>query len=155
APAEIIVRVRDTGLGISAEMMPRIFGLFVQADDHASYSAGGLGIGLSLVKRLVEMHGGRVEAHSAGPGQGREFVVRLSALDDQQIEPPSLPSPAPAAVARKVLVVDDNRAAADTMAKVLNYFGHEVRVAYDGPEALEIAHQFQPDAALLDIGLPG
>ena len=152
---EIVIHVRDTGLGISKEMMPRIFGLFFQADDHASYSAGGLGIGLSLVKNLVEMHGGRVEAHSEGPGRGSDFVVRLPAPDDQQVEPAPTPLASGPGASQRILVVDDNRAAADTMAKILSFFGHEVRVAYDGQQALAFAQEFHPDAALLDIGLPG
>ena len=151
---EVVLRVRDTGVGITPELLPRIFDLFTQADRTLDRSQGGLGIGLSLVQRLVELHGGRVEAHSAGLGQGSEFLVRLPALSPateaiaplETVEQPAPPS--------RVLVVDDNLDAADLLVMVLQTFGHEVQVAYSGQTALEMAIQYQPDFVLLDIGLP-
>jgi PAS domain S-box-containing protein len=151
---EAVIHVRDNGIGISEEMLPRVFDLFAQAGDHRTHVEGGLGIGLSLVKRLVEMHGGSVEAHSAGPGKGSEFVIRLPVLVDQTAEKEPVPEPA-VGPPRRILVVDDNRSSADSMAMVLRTFGHEVAVAYDGPDALAMAADFHPDAALLDVGLPG
>jgi CheY-like chemotaxis protein len=152
---QAVVRVRDNGTGIAPEVLPRIFDLFAQAEGALERSQGGLGIGLTLVRGLVEMHGGVVAAHSAGPGQGTEFVVRL----------PLRPTPplAPGAVARargvrrglRVLVVDDNRDAAESVALLLRLWGHATVVAYDGPGALELAGRAAFDAALLDLGLPG
>ncbi|HZT80802.1 MAG TPA: ATP-binding protein, partial [Gemmataceae bacterium] len=155
---EVVARVRDTGIGIAPEMRGRIFELFAQADRSvASPSQWGLGIGLALVKRLVEMHGGAVECHSAGPNQGSEFVVRLPLLREG---PCPKPAPRPAACAAPgpglhVLVVDDNADAAESLAMLLRLKGHDVRLAHDGPSALRAAHDRPPDVAVLDIGLPG
>jgi len=153
---QALVRVRDTGLGISADLLPRVFDLFTQGDRSLDRSEGGLGIGLTLVRRLVEMHGGSVEAQSAGPGCGSEFVVRLPLLTlphecpaGQEAELPQQTGP------RRVLLIDDNRDAAESMTVLLELWGHEVRIAYNGPDALALAAEFRPDAALLDIGLPG
>jgi PAS domain S-box-containing protein len=156
---EIVVRVRDTGMGIAPELLPRVFDLFVQADQSLARSQGGLGIGLTMVRSLTEMHGGRVEAHSAGSGRGSEFVVRLPLLDGAA--PGGAPArervaPAESAVvARRVLVVDDNDDAAQSLALVLRLAGHHVQVAHDGPEALALAGAHGPEVVLLDIGLPG
>jgi signal transduction histidine kinase/ActR/RegA family two-component response regulator len=155
---EGVVRVRDTGMGIPAEMLASVFDLFTQGDHSLDRSQGGLGIGLTLVRQLVEMHGGRVEAHSEGPGRGSEFLVRLPALPVE--EPAEAPEPAaPGRPARgprrRVLVVDDNRDAAESLALLLGVAGHEARVSHDGPSALAAAAEFRPDAVLLDIGLPG
>ncbi len=152
-----VVRVRDTGIGIPPDMLARIFGLFAQVGRPQERAEGGLGIGLSLVKSLTEMHGGTVEAHSAGPGQGSEFIVRWP-LPTQEA-PQSLPghpekSPAPEPAVR-VLLVDDNADAADSLAMLLRLWGHEVAVAHDGPTALRTAEALDPQVALLDIGLPG
>ena len=154
-PDEIVLRVRDSGVGIAPELLPRIFDLFVQADHPPNLAQGGLGIGLTLVKRLVEMHGGRVEAHSDGPGKGSEFVVRLPAA-------PGAASSGPAtdltterrAIGRRVLVLDDNADSAESLAELLRLWGHEVRTAHSGSEALDAARDFKPDAALLDLGMP-
>jgi signal transduction histidine kinase/DNA-binding response OmpR family regulator len=155
---DVVLRVRDTGLGIPPEMLSSIFDLFTQAERSLDRSQGGLGIGLTLVRRLVEMHAGRVEAFSAGANQGSEFVVRLPALDE------AAPSARPTNGATKglvqgpscrVLVVDDNTDAADSLAMLLRLAGHEVEVAHDGPTALAVAEEQKPDMLLLDIGLPG
>jgi PAS domain S-box-containing protein len=153
------VRVRDSGEGISRELLPHVFDLFTQGDRSPARSEGGLGIGLALVKRLVELHGGTVEASSAGPGRGSEFVVRLPALADGS----AVADPGPDAGSRRpggqagcrVLVVDDNRDSADSIALLLSRWGHDARVAYDGPAALEAARDYRPQLVLLDIGLPG
>jgi PAS domain S-box-containing protein len=156
---QLVLRVQDTGIGIAPDMLPRIFDLFVQAERRLDRSQGGLGIGLTLVRRLVEMHGGTVEAHSDGPGQGSEFVVRLPALTaEQQREllgkPPEARQPA-VSTARRILVVDDNVDAAESLAVLLRLEGHEVRVAADGPVALAAAQADPPEMVVLDLGMPG
>jgi PAS domain S-box-containing protein len=158
-----VIRVQDTGIGIASTMLSRIFELFVQAERRLNRSMGGLGIGLSLVKKLVELHGGSVEAFSPGLGGGSEFVVRLRAIshgDPVQGEvggalraTGKTPGAAPAGL--RVLVVDDNVDAADSLATMLKLNGHELRVAYDGPGTLAIAQTFRPQVVLLDLGLPG
>ena len=153
-----VIRVRDTGIGISPELLPRIFELFTQAERSLDRSQGGLGIGLSLVQRLVELHGGSVQVHSA-LGQGSEFVVRLPLLRTAMAPSPS-PLPAldiaqPSAKRCRILVVDDNVDAAQCLAALLEMTGHEVRLAYDGAAAVEAAIAYQPDVMVLDIGLPG
>jgi CheY-like chemotaxis protein len=150
------VRVRDSGVGIPTEMLPRIFDLFMQVDRTLDRAQGGLGIGLTLVRRLVEMHGGRVEAHSDGPGRGSEFVVHFPAPEVAALTPEA--PPVAAATAHRplrVLVVDDNLDAAESLVMLLGLDGHEVRMAHSGVEALEAAAVFRPEVVLLDIGLPG
>jgi PAS domain S-box-containing protein len=155
----VVIRIRDNGIGISPEMQPRIFDLFVQVDHAATRSQGGLGIGLTLVKNLVEMHGGSVEAASEGLGCGSEFVIRLPlaikipSVADSNASPEQRPTTSPAAY--QVLIVDDNQDAAMSLAMLLRFKGHEVRVAYDGPSALQLAASYRPDIVLLDIGMPG
>jgi PAS domain S-box-containing protein len=154
---EAVITVRDTGLGIPAEMLPHIFDMFAQVNRTLGRAQGGLGIGLALVRRLVELHGGRVEARSAGEGTGSEFVVRLPMAAPR---PPDgergRPSETPArAGARRVLVVDDNRDAAESLARLLRLRGHEVRVAHDGVQAMALATALQPELILLDLGMPG
>jgi PAS domain S-box-containing protein len=154
---QAVIRVRDNGIGIPRPMLRNIFELFSQVERGEQHSQGGLGIGLTLVKRLVEMHGGQVEAHSEGPGQGSEFVLRLP-LRNSAGSGEASPSPAPAGQAgrlRKVLVVDDNRDAATSLAFLLNAIGHEARTAHDGSQALVEAEHFLPDVVVLDIGMPG
>ena len=157
---EAVLRVRDTGIGIAPDMLPKVFGLFVQVDHAATRSQGGLGIGLTLVKNLVEMHKGTVEASSAGLGKGSEFVVRLP-LSAQEgwrrtEEESGETAHAPArSSGRLLLVVDDNTDAADSLAMLLRLQGHEVRVAHDGPAALEMAKGYRPEMVFLDIGMPG
>jgi signal transduction histidine kinase/DNA-binding NarL/FixJ family response regulator len=152
----IEISVRDTGIGIPADMLHRVFDMFTQVTQSLERSQGGLGIGLTLVKRLIEMHGGSVEARSAGRGRGSEFVVRLPEHAGADLPPraEALPEGAPAAAARRVMVADDNRDAADSLAFMLRAGGHEVRIAYDGQQALELAEAFRPSLALIDIGMP-
>jgi PAS domain S-box-containing protein len=152
----VVLRLRDTGVGIAADMLPKVFDLFVQAERRLDRSRGGVGIGLTLVKRLVELHGGSVEAKSDGPGRGSEFVVRLPALAEDEAsaagERKARP-PAPA-VPRRVLVVDDNPDGADSLAMLLRLEGQQVRVAYDGPAALALAREARPELVFLDLGMP-
>ncbi len=156
--SDAVVTVRDTGVGIPGDMLPRVFEMFEQAAQSLDRSQGGLGIGLTLVRRLTEMHGGSVEAQSDGPGKGSSFVVRLPVV----LTPPDPKKPAPAdggasipARAKgRVLVVDDNKDAALSLAILLQMVGYEVVMAHDGVEAVERATAFRPDVALLDIGLP-
>jgi CheY-like chemotaxis protein len=155
---EAIVRVRDTGVGIAPAMLPRIFDLFTQAPGCESRSQGGLGIGLNLVRNLIEMHGGSVQATSAGHGHGSEFVVRLPLV---ATAPPAAtnagkkPEYTPRGPCRRVLVIDDNRDSAEMMAALLRVTGHDVRIAYDGPTALDLARVQPPDIVLCDISMPG
>jgi PAS domain S-box-containing protein len=152
---ECVLRVRDTGVGIAPDLLPRIFDLFTQAERSLARSQGELGIGLALVQRLVEMHGGRVEAHSS-LGQGSEFVVRLpmASAAEAQSSPPTEHS-RPTGPSLRVLVVDDNVDTAESLAMLLKESGHDVRTVHDGPTALEAALNYRPDVVLLDIGLPG
>jgi PAS domain S-box-containing protein len=157
AKGEAVVRVRDSGVGIAAEMLPRIFELFTQVDGSLERSHGGLGIGLSLVRRLVEMHGGTVEARSEGLGRGSEFLVRLPILDQPPQEQPVSSGDSEkiaAAPKRRILVVDDNRDSATSLGMMLSLMGNETRTAHDGVEAVEQAAAFRPDVILLDLGLP-
>jgi PAS domain S-box-containing protein len=149
---QAVIRVRDNGRGIAADQVPRIFDLFMQADVSIERSVSGLGIGLALVKSLVEMHGGTVDAYSAGVGHGSEFVVRLPITAEA-------PTPQPVderttTAAHRILVVDDSRDAAESLAMLLDLTGNETHTAHDGLEAVETAARVRPDLVLLDIGLP-
>jgi PAS domain S-box-containing protein len=152
------IRVKDNGVGIAPDVLPRVFDLFTQADASLERSQGGLGVGLTLVKRLVELHDGAVEAHSAGLGQGAEFVVSLPLLPAQpastpvekQIEPPRESS-----TPLRILVVDDNIDAAHSLQLLLELSGHHVSTVHSGLETLEAARAYKPDVILLDIALPG
>ena len=148
------LRVSDNGVGIAPELLPRIFDLFSQAERSLDRSQGGLGIGLCLVQRLVELHGGTVAVHSV-LGKGSEFVMRLPMVAGEALPQPTVQAVALAYAACRVLVVDDNVDAAQTLADLLAMSGHEVRMAHDGPGALAAAVMWNPDAVLLDIGLPG
>jgi len=152
------ILVRDSGSGIAAEELPRLFQMFYQTNHAASPSHGGLGIGLALVSRIVQMHGGSVDATSDGPGSGSEFVVRLPLVELSHVPAPAASAHANSVVVsstrRRILVVDDNEDNAESLALLLRRHGGEVRTAYDGQAALEAAHAFQPDVVLLDIGLP-
>ncbi|HVK19446.1 MAG TPA: PAS domain S-box protein [Fimbriiglobus sp.] len=155
---DAVVRVKDTGVGIPGEKLPRLFEMFFQVDRTLERSQGGLGIGLSLVRRLVELHGGRVDARSEGVGKGSEFIVRLPVLVEKSI-PPQSQEPGgngrTKTTARRILVVDDNRDSADSLAMLLRLTGHEVHAAYDGVEGVEAAERVRPEVVLLDIGMPG
>ena len=151
-----VLRVRDTGVGIAPELLPRIFDLFTQAERSLDRSQGGLGIGLCLVQRLVELHGGSVEAYSV-LGQGSEFVVRLPVMltSTPPSSSPSTETAQPPEKGCRVLIVDDNVDSARSLADLLKMSGHDVRLAHDGPPALQTAINYRPDVVLLDIGLPG
>ena len=153
--AQAVVRVRDDGIGIAAEQLPHLFTMFTQADTSLERTRDGLGIGLTLVKAVVEMHGGTVEARSDGLGRGSEFEVRLAALEDASATiAPAADSEPTTRVGHRVLIVDDNYDGADSLAMLLEEVGHETHLAHDGVEALEVAERIRPDAVLLDIGLP-
>ncbi len=153
---QAVVRVRDEGVGIHPEMLPRVFDMFRQADRTGGRSRGGLGIGLFIVRRIAEMHGGSVNAISAGLGQGTEVIVRLPALAAG--DAPVAARPATVArvqgVRRRVLIVDDNADAAESLAVLLSLSGHDTRMAYDGEAAMTVAAEFRPDVVFLDIGMP-
>jgi CheY-like chemotaxis protein/two-component sensor histidine kinase len=151
-----VLRVRDTGVGIAAELLPHIFDLFMQAERLMDRSQGGLGIGLCLVRRLVELHGGTVEVDS-GVGQGSEFVVRLPTGPMPALlpSPPVTTTVQPTAGVLRVLLVDDNADMAEGMALLLKDAGYDVRTIHDGPTALQAAVDYRPHVVLLDIGLPG
>ena len=152
--ADAVIRVRDDGVGIAAELLPRVFDLFAQADTTLDRSHGGLGIGLTLVKRLVTMHGGTIEGHSEGKGCGSEFVVRLPVLADPTAEARA-PAPAESAPTRlRILVVDDNVDTASSLSILLRLHGHMAQTAHDGFSALDLSQSRTFDAILLDIGLP-
>jgi signal transduction histidine kinase len=154
--ADVVVRVIDTGMGISADALPKIFDMFSQVDQTRDRSQTGLGIGLTLVKRLVDLHGGRVDAKSEGAGRGTELIVRLpvtAAAPAARAQVAVGPSE-PHSIARRILVADDNRDAAESMGMLLRLMGNEVRTVYDGVEAVEEAEAFRPDVILLDIGMP-
>ncbi len=173
-----VLRVRDDGQGIEPELLPRIFDLFVQEDRSLARSHGGLGIGLTLVRSLVERHGGTVEARSDGPGKGSELLVRLPTIGDHPLEsPPDSPAARPVSAndtdiandtdsadiadgdeatgPASILLVEDNVDAAEALAELLRLWGHEVEVAHDGADAVRVAQERRPDVVLLDIGLPG
>ena len=155
--SQAVIRVQDNGIGIAPEQLPRIFDMFAQADTSLERTQGGLGIGLALAKNLIELHGGSLEARSNGLGQGSEFIARIAALE---MSPKSAQSgdagcrPS-ACVSRRVLVVDDNRDAAESVAELLRLAGHEVVIAFDGTAAVSSSARFRPELVLLDIGLPG
>jgi signal transduction histidine kinase/CheY-like chemotaxis protein len=157
AEGEAVIVVRDDGEGIDAQLLPRVFELFVQGERSLDRSQGGLGLGLTLVKRLVELHDGRVEAHSAGPGRGAEFRVTLPCINVVAKEAPhrKLEAHAAPVQGRRVLVVDDNLDAAETIAAFLRLEGHETKVVSEGPQVLSTALVFEPQVVVLDIGLPG
>jgi signal transduction histidine kinase len=153
----VAIRIADTGIGIAPELIPRIFELFTQVHTKSEREQGGLGIGLALVRRLTEMHGGNVSVHSDGQGRGSEFTVRLpvmasplAVLSSQRKEAGAIPEIEP----QRILVADDNHDAAEALSLQLQLAGHEVRTAHDGVEALDLATTFEPDIVLLDLGMP-
>jgi two-component system, sensor histidine kinase len=151
-----VVRVTDNGAGIPAEMLEGVFGMFTQVNRTLHHAQGGLGIGLSLVRRLTELHGGDVVAESAGLEQGSTFIVRLPATDgpDGSGAAPSMPLPRPQRAVR-VLVVDDNVDAADTLVDWLRVEGYQPRAEYSGEDALQVVDEFAPEVVFCDLGLPG
>jgi PAS domain S-box-containing protein len=154
-PDEVVVTIKDSGVGIPTAMLPQVFDLFIQVDRTLEKAQGGLGIGLTLVRRLVEMHGGNVEARSEGPGKGSEFIVRLPIaarapsipVDDEQAAGPPMSR-------RRILVVDDNEDSGNSLCMLLDMMGNDVRVVHSGASALESIGDFRPDIVLLDIGMP-
>jgi PAS domain S-box-containing protein len=152
----VSIFIKDNGTGIAPDELPRVFDLFMQSRAHATHAAGGLGIGLALVRTLVEMHGGTVEARSAGLGKGSEFIVTLPVAEQKPSRSDAASAPfSPAARRLRVLVADDAPDSADSLAMLLRALKHEVHVARDGSQALDVARKIQPDAAILDIGMPG
>src|SRR5262249_4533803 len=156
--ATVVVSIRDTGIGIDPDLLPRVFDLFVQGDRRSDRSGGGLGIGLTLVKKLVQVHGGTAAAFSRVSGQGSELAISLPAFRHKQghagAAAPSRTSSAPAPPVRRILVVDDNEDAANSLATLLRLKDQNVQVAHDGPTALAAAESFGPDVIFLDIGMP-
>ena len=150
---EGVIRVSDSGIGIDPEMLPRVFELFAQAEQPLDRSVGGLGIGLALSRRLVEMHGGSITATSEGHGRGAQFTVRL------QVEATGTPPPAPAVPtpnsARTILIVEDNDDARESLRLLLESLGHRVLTAADGPQGVALGLKHQPEVVLIDLGLPG
>lgn len=154
AKREGALTVCDQGIGIEPDLLPRVFDVFSQADHSLERERGGLGLGLALVKGLTELHNGTVEAHSAGAGQGARFVIRLPLVEPEAVSSVAATSQ-PTSEHRRVLVIEDNRDAADMLRMVLEIQGHEVRTAYNGPEGVRLASDWRPDVVLCDIGLPG
>jgi CheY-like chemotaxis protein len=155
--AELIVTVSDTGIGISADRLDYVFDMFAQIHENNGFDHNGLGIGLTLVKRLVEMHGGRVEARSRGQNLGTEFRVYLPMLPEAPADSHAAPHDfdgAKLAVKQRILVVDDNADALESLSRLVTLMGNDVRHARDGLEALEVARTFKPDVVLMDLGMP-
>jgi signal transduction histidine kinase len=158
-PGQAVIRVKDSGVGIPPHMLPQLFELFTQGERTLDQAQGGLGIGLALVRRLVQLHGGTVTAYSGGEGQGSEFVVELPLLAGSAAEASPRASAGgaatpPSALGRRVLIADDNLDSAQSLAMLLKTTGHVVEVAYDGLQAVEAAERFRPQAILLDLGMP-
>jgi signal transduction histidine kinase/ActR/RegA family two-component response regulator len=151
---QAVLNIKDEGAGIRADLLPHVFELFVQGDQTLERTQGGLGIGLTVVRRLIEMHGGNVSAASEGVGLGAEFTITLPGLCEPPPQAAGKTARKVAAIPRRVLVVDDNVDSAETMAEILKLWGHEVQTAHDGVAALEAARAHRPDAVLLDVGLP-
>jgi CheY-like chemotaxis protein/two-component sensor histidine kinase len=153
--AEAVVSVADNGIGIACSMLPRIFEPFEQSDQAADRSQGGLGIGLALVRQIVQLHQGTVAAFSEGPNRGSEFVVRLPLMPEQATGASEVEVGSAGTHQRlRILVVDDNRDSADSLATLLGITGNETRVAYEGPAAVAATDEFRPDLVLLDLGMP-
>jgi CheY-like chemotaxis protein len=153
---DVVIQVADSGIGISAAALPRVFNMFSQVHSNTDRSESGLGIGLSLAKGLIELHGGTIEAHSAGLGCGSEFTVRLPrrATTGKTQNTAAVTAAGPRRQ-RRILIADDNRDSAETLAALLRMEGHEVTSVHDGPVALSVFNELKPDAVLLDIGMPG
>jgi signal transduction histidine kinase len=154
-PREVVLRIADSGVGISTEMLPRVFDLFTQDDATAYRSQTGLGIGLALARHLIEMHGGSIEAHSDGPGRGSTFTLRMPAAQDDATVRAAAPAVPAICGGRRVLVVDDNTAGARAMQRLVTALGGDCRVAHNGEAGLADVREFRPDIVILDIGMPG
>jgi CheY-like chemotaxis protein len=153
--SDVVVSVKDEGIGLPADKLTSIFDMFTQVDQSLEKAQGGLGVGLTLVKRLVEMHSGRSEARSEGLGMGSEFIVQLPVISGTSIPATTdLDEPVVPKSALRILIVDDNRDGADSLALMLKILGNDTRTAYDGQEGVELAGGFRPEVVLLDIGLP-
>ncbi|MGE5524063.1 MAG: ATP-binding protein, partial [Rhodospirillaceae bacterium] len=155
---QAVLTVRDDGCGIDPRMLDRIFGMFVQGRSPLQRAGGGLGVGLALARRIAELHGGSLEARSEGENKGSEFTVRMPLAEETAVRArpqQNAPAVTAAPALRRVLVVDDNTDAADSLGLLLKSLGHETRIVHDGHDALEVAAQFRPDIVLLDIGMPG
>jgi CheY-like chemotaxis protein len=150
----VVLAVKDNGIGMRADQLDGIFEMFAQVDDGSERPRRGLGVGLTLVRRLVQLHGGTVTARSAGPGLGSEFEVRLPILEDVARPEEVEPHRSNEIEGRRILVVDDNRDSADSIATLLELSGHRSFVAHDGLAAVEAAERLRPDVVLLDVGLP-
>ena len=154
----LVIAVRDSGVGLTREAMDRVFDMFTRIESELGRAEGGLGIGLALAKGLVQLHGGRLEVNSAGPGRGSEFLICLPRALIVEVSPPSeLSSNAgerPGTLPRRILVADDNRDAADSLGMLLKLSGHEVHLAHTGAEAFEAAKRSRPDIGVFDIGMP-
>jgi CheY-like chemotaxis protein len=153
---DVVMTVEDNGIGIAAEDLPKVFGMFAQLRSAQDHAAGGLGIGLALAKGIVEMHAGRIEAWSAGIGKGSRFTVRLPALaaGERATAPPSRQLNGHSRPRKRILLADDNKDAAESLAIILRLEGHEVELAHDGLAAWQAFEKSRPDVALLDIGMP-
>jgi CheY-like chemotaxis protein len=152
---EVVVGVRDTGIGIPPEKLSQVFDLFAQGDRSLARQEGGLGIGLTVARSLAELHGGSLHAASEGAGKGAEFTFRLPAATQVHDTREQGKPVGPCGIGSKVMVIDDNVELAMGLARLLKLLGHEVKMAHDGPTALETARDFHPEVVLLDIGLPG
>ncbi len=152
---DIVIRVKDTGVGIAPEELPGMFELFAQGGRTLARSEGGLGIGLTVVKKLVQLHGGSIIARSDGPDRGSEFLIRLPSAKRPASAGPLVPGPVASARGARILVVDDNADTAGGLARLLRLLGHQVQTAHDGPQAVQVARVQHPEFVLLDIGLPG
>ncbi len=155
--SDMVLRLRDSGIGILPEMLPRIFESYVQADRSIDRAQGGLGIGLTLAKTLVEMHGGKIDAHSEGVGKGSEFIVRLPVVPEvQPLKPEGLEKRQESITpALRLLIVDDNADTVESLAMLMRLYGHDAMTCFSGPEGLKLALSVERDVILLDIGLPG
>jgi CheY-like chemotaxis protein len=154
---DVLISVKDNGIGIPPEMLPHVFDMFTQVDRSLERSQGGLGIGLNIVKRLVELHGGNIEARSAGENQGSEFVIRLPLAAEPKPAPSATPDAASGGktvTRHRVLVADDNQDSAASLGMMLRLLGQETRQVHDGLEAVKLAEEFLPELILLDIGMP-
>jgi CheY-like chemotaxis protein len=152
---QVTLRVADSGIGISSDMLPRVFDLFTQDDTTSQRSQTGLGIGLALARRLIEMHGGSIDAHSDGPGRGSTFTLRMPVAHLAATIHATTPPVATPCAGRRVLVIDDNTAGARAMQRLVKALGGECRVAHNGETGLADLREYRPDIVILDIGMPG